>query len=157
MERAELLEQATAAKQAQKRIRVHCCTSTGCQASQSVDVKKQLDAAIKTHNLDDTVEAVGVGCMGFCGQGPMVEVEDAEAPSEKKNTIRKSPPNRLIASSVASTVPGKPTPSKGTPTTPSSAVNSSSSANIAAASIPNASTNISPSAATKPCITPSMK
>ncbi|USR92170.1 NAD(P)H-dependent oxidoreductase subunit E [Phormidium yuhuli AB48] len=91
MERAELLEQATAAKQAQKRIRVHCCTSTGCQASQSVDVKKQLDAAIKTHNLDDTVEAVGVGCMGFCGQGPMVEVEDAEAPSEKKHYQKVTP------------------------------------------------------------------
>ncbi|KPQ34923.1 MAG: NuoF family protein [Phormidium sp.] len=91
MERAELLEQATAAKQAQKRIRIHCCTSTGCQASQSLDVKKQLDNAIKTHNLGDTVEAVGVGCMGFCGQGPMVEIEDADAPDEKKHYQKVTP------------------------------------------------------------------
>lgn len=91
MERAELLEQATAAKQAQKRIRVHCCTSTGCQASQSLDVKKQLDNAIKTHNLGDTVEAVGVGCMGFCGQGPMVEIEDADSPGEKKHYQKVTP------------------------------------------------------------------
>lgn len=91
MERTELLELAESARQAQKRIRIHCCTSTGCQAAESVAVKKELQAAVKSNDLDDTVEVVGVGCMGFCGQGPMVEVEDAESPENKRHYQKVTP------------------------------------------------------------------
>jgi bidirectional [NiFe] hydrogenase diaphorase subunit len=75
MELTELLEVANKEKERQKSIRVHCCTSTGCQAASSLAVKKNLENAVKEHGLGDRVEVVGVGCMGFCGRGPLVEID----------------------------------------------------------------------------------
>jgi bidirectional [NiFe] hydrogenase diaphorase subunit len=75
MELTELLEVANKEKERQKGIRVHCCTSTGCQAANSLTVKKNLENAVKEHGLGDRVEVVGVGCMGFCGRGPLVEID----------------------------------------------------------------------------------
>ena len=62
-------------KQRQKEIRVYCCTSTGCQAAESLQVKDNLKKARDKQGLGDRVEAVGVGCMGFCGRGPLVKIE----------------------------------------------------------------------------------
>jgi bidirectional [NiFe] hydrogenase diaphorase subunit len=75
MEWTELLELAEKERKAQKTIRLYCCTSTGCQAANSLAVKKALDQAVEAAGMSDRVQVVGVGCMGFCGQGPMVEVE----------------------------------------------------------------------------------
>ncbi|MGC9527975.1 MAG: NADH-ubiquinone oxidoreductase-F iron-sulfur binding region domain-containing protein [Limnospira sp.] len=75
MELSELLELAEKERNSHKSIRVHCCTSTGCQASESLDIKKEMEKALKAAGLEDRVQVVGVGCMGFCGRGPMVEVE----------------------------------------------------------------------------------
>ena len=83
MELIELIELAEAEKQAQKPIRIHCCTSTGCQAANSLDVKKQIEQAVKTAGCQDKIQVVGVGCMGFCGQGPIVEVEPESRQYEK--------------------------------------------------------------------------
>jgi hypothetical protein len=47
MDLTELREVAAKERARQKSIRVHCCTSTGCQASQSLDLKKNLEAAAK--------------------------------------------------------------------------------------------------------------
>ena len=77
MEYSELLELAEKEQKSQKPIRVHCCTSTGCVASNSLGVKDQMDAAVKAAGLEERVQVVGVGCMGFCGRGPIVEVEPA--------------------------------------------------------------------------------
>lgn len=74
----ELQAIATKEKERQKSIRVHCCTSTGCEAANSLEVKKQLEKALKDSNLEDQVEVVGVGCMGFCGNGPLVEIDPQE-------------------------------------------------------------------------------
>jgi bidirectional [NiFe] hydrogenase diaphorase subunit len=62
----------------QNKICVRCCTSTGCQASQSLQVKEQLDSAVKAAGMSDRVRVVGVGCMGFCGQGPIVEIQNGD-------------------------------------------------------------------------------
>jgi bidirectional [NiFe] hydrogenase diaphorase subunit len=78
MEWTELLELAATEKAKQKKTRVYCCTSTGCQAANSLDVKKNLDTALKAHHLEDEMEVIGVGCMGFCGRGPLVEVDPQE-------------------------------------------------------------------------------
>lgn len=78
MELNELLEIGKKERARQKQIRVHCCTSTGCQAANSVDVKKNMDKAVKDGGLSDRVEVVGVGCMGFCGKGPLVQVDPEE-------------------------------------------------------------------------------
>jgi bidirectional [NiFe] hydrogenase diaphorase subunit len=75
MDLTQLLEIAEQEKNRQGEIRVHCCTSTGCQAANSLTVKKNLDAAVKKHNCGDRVEVVGVGCMAFCGRGPLVEID----------------------------------------------------------------------------------
>ncbi|MGL5133889.1 MAG: NAD(P)H-dependent oxidoreductase subunit E, partial [Planktothrix sp.] len=83
MEYSELLELAEKEQKSQKPIRVHCCTSTGCVASNSLGVKDQMDAAVKAAGLEERVQVVGVGCMGFCGRGPIVEVEPAGLQYEK--------------------------------------------------------------------------
>ncbi|MEL7034010.1 MAG: NuoF family protein [Cyanobacteria bacterium J06592_8] len=75
MELNELLELAEKERQSLKNIRVHCCTSTGCQAANSLAVKKAMEQAVKKAGLQDEVQVVGVGCMGFCGKGPLVEIE----------------------------------------------------------------------------------
>jgi bidirectional [NiFe] hydrogenase diaphorase subunit len=48
------------------------CMSAGCLSSQSDKLKKNLDAAVAAAGLGDTVEVRRVGCMGSCGQGPLV-------------------------------------------------------------------------------------
>lgn len=83
MEYSELLELAEKEQKSHKPIRVHCCTSTGCVASNSLGVKDQMDAAVKAAGLEERVQVVGVGCMGFCGRGPIVEVEPAGLQYEK--------------------------------------------------------------------------
>jgi bidirectional [NiFe] hydrogenase diaphorase subunit len=78
MDLTELREVAAKERARQKSIRVHCCTSTGCQASQSLELKKNLEAAAKAADLEATVEVVGVGCMGFCGRGPLVQIDPGD-------------------------------------------------------------------------------
>ncbi|NET24262.1 NuoF family protein [Okeania sp. SIO1I7] len=75
MDYQDLLDIAETEKNRQKSIRVHCCTSTGCQAANSVDVMKNMKNAVKTAGLEERVEVVGVGCMGFCGRGPLVQID----------------------------------------------------------------------------------
>ncbi len=72
---ANLIDVAKTERSRQKRLRVHCCTSTGCRAASSDAVLKSLQDTIKAEGLEDEVEAIGVGCMGFCGRGPLVEIE----------------------------------------------------------------------------------
>ncbi|MFB2876439.1 NADH-quinone oxidoreductase subunit NuoF [Floridanema aerugineum] len=78
MDITELQEIAEKERANQKEIRVHCCTSTGCRAANSMGVKKNLEAAVKDHGMGDRVQVVGVGCMGFCGNGPLVEIVSQE-------------------------------------------------------------------------------
>ena len=58
-----------------KAIRIHCCTSLGCYASGALELQQRLEAAVIAAGRTDTVEVVGVGCIGFCGHGPLVSVE----------------------------------------------------------------------------------
>lgn len=75
MNLTELLEIAQQERSRQKSIRINCCTSTGCRAANSLGVQANLQTAVKEHGLSDRVEVIGVGCMGFCGRGPLVEIE----------------------------------------------------------------------------------
>ncbi|HAJ58650.1 MAG TPA: NADH-quinone oxidoreductase subunit L [Cyanobacteria bacterium UBA8543] len=74
MDLTELLEIAEKERKAMPSIRVHCCTSTGCQASNAVGVKKRLEEAVKSGGMCDRIQVVGVGCLGLCGHGPIVEI-----------------------------------------------------------------------------------
>lgn len=71
----KLQEIAEAEQARRKPIRVHCCTSTGCRAANALDVLTNLHNATTDRGLEDQVEVVGVGCMGFCGRGPLVQVD----------------------------------------------------------------------------------
>ena len=75
MDLNELLTIAEEEKKKHKSIRVHCCTSSGCRAANSLSVKKNLDNALQESGLSDRAEVVGVGCMGFCGRGPLVQID----------------------------------------------------------------------------------
>lgn len=75
MDLTELREIGEQERKAYKPIRVHCCTSTGCQAADSIGVKKNLEGAVKDLGLSDRIQVVGVGCMGFCGRGPLVQID----------------------------------------------------------------------------------
>ena len=75
MDLTKLLTIANTERKKLKSIRVNCCTSTGCQASGSLTIKDNLVNAVETSEMSDRVEVVGVGCMGFCGRGPLVQID----------------------------------------------------------------------------------
>ncbi len=57
----------------------HCigvCMESGCVSSQSERICTSLNAAIKDRGLQKEVRVIGVGCMGLCGNGPMVKIDD---------------------------------------------------------------------------------
>ena len=62
-------------KAAAKKVCLRTCMSAGCMSSQADVIKKNLDAEVKTQGLEADVEVRRVGCMGFCGQGPLVGVD----------------------------------------------------------------------------------
>jgi bidirectional [NiFe] hydrogenase diaphorase subunit len=74
MDRADLAEIAERERRSRKPVRVHCCTASGCLASNSQAVKDGLEQATAA-GLADRVEVVGVGCLGLCGRGPLVQME----------------------------------------------------------------------------------
>ncbi|MBE9099506.1 NuoF family protein [Vacuolonema iberomarrocanum] len=75
MNLTELLDVAAAEKARQRPIKVHCCTSTGCRSANATAVMGNLQQAVENENLSDQVEVIGVGCMGFCGRGPLVQID----------------------------------------------------------------------------------
>jgi len=98
MEWEELLGLEQKEKANFKPIRVHCCTSTGCRSTNSMEVKNKLETAVKKAGLQEEVQVVGVGCMGFCGRGPMIQIDPEDKiyeevkPEEAESIIAKLPP-----------------------------------------------------------------
>ncbi|HAG83627.1 MAG TPA: NADH-quinone oxidoreductase subunit L, partial [Cyanobacteria bacterium UBA12227] len=75
MDLTELLEIGQKERANRKSIRVRCCTAAACASSDSETLKKSLDDGLKQSGLENTVEICSVGCMKFCGRGPLVEIE----------------------------------------------------------------------------------
>ncbi len=75
MDLAELVQMAEKEHAGRKPCRVSCCTSTGCESARSQEVLQRMRAEAEVRNLTDRVAVVGVGCLGFCGGGPLVGVE----------------------------------------------------------------------------------
>jgi bidirectional [NiFe] hydrogenase diaphorase subunit len=62
-------------KGAAKKICLRTCMSAGCMSSRADAIRKNLEAEVKAQGLEADVEVRRVGCMGFCGQGPLVGVD----------------------------------------------------------------------------------
>ena len=64
---------------ARTKIVLRTCMSAGCMSSQADVIKKNLEAEVKAQGLEADVEVRRVGCMGFCGQGPLIGVDGLSA------------------------------------------------------------------------------
>ena len=51
------------------------CGGTGCLASDSDKVVKNLEVILKARSLTEKVKIIRTGCFGFCEQGPIVKIE----------------------------------------------------------------------------------
>ncbi len=60
-------------EEANKNILV--CGGTGCLASDSDKVIKNLGAILKAKGLSEQVQVIKTGCFGFCEQGPIIKIE----------------------------------------------------------------------------------
>jgi len=70
-------------KAGRKKTVIRCCLAAGCMSSNSENVKKNLDAAVKDAGLENEVEVRGVGCMKLCCEGPLVSIDSQGALFEK--------------------------------------------------------------------------
>ena len=86
--------------------RVQVCVAASCLSSRSDQVKNALEADVKARGLEHRCKVKGVGCMGLCAAGPLVEArgkhrtmyqnvtpEDAAAIVE---SLDKEPVERLV-------------------------------------------------------------
>jgi len=60
---------------ARTRTNILICGGTGCIASDSGKVKKNLELIIKARGYSEEVKVIETGCFGFCEQGPIVKIE----------------------------------------------------------------------------------
>ncbi len=74
MDLTELREIAQQERDRPKEIRIYCCSAAGCLSANASAIKTSLDEAIADAGLNDRVEVCNVGCMRFCGRGPLVEI-----------------------------------------------------------------------------------
>ena len=61
-------------RQQQYTNRVLYCSAAGCVSCGSDAVKDGLKSALKGKGLEKECEVLGTGCMGLCGEGPLVKV-----------------------------------------------------------------------------------
>lgn len=57
------------------RTHILVCGGTGCMASESEKVIKNLELILKARKYSEEVKVVQTGCFGFCEQGPIVKIE----------------------------------------------------------------------------------
>ncbi|MBB6216162.1 NADH-quinone oxidoreductase subunit F/NADP-reducing hydrogenase subunit HndC [Anaerosolibacter carboniphilus] len=60
---------------ASTRTNIMVCCGTGCLASESEKVLKNLEVIAKARGYAEEVQIIKTGCFGFCEQGPIVKVE----------------------------------------------------------------------------------
>ncbi|MEY4387848.1 MAG: hypothetical protein RLY20_3131 [Verrucomicrobiota bacterium] len=85
-------------KAATKKVCLRACMSAGCMSSQADLIKKNLDAEVKAHGLEGEVEVRRVGCMGFCGQGPLVGVDHGDGREELFEFVKPEDATAIIRS-----------------------------------------------------------
>ena len=61
-------------RQKEYKHRILYCSAAGCMSCGSAGVKDALTRALKEKGLEKECEVLGTGCMGLCGEGPLVKV-----------------------------------------------------------------------------------
>ena len=61
-------------RQRQFTHRIFYCSAAGCASCGSSGVRNALLKALKERGIEKEVSAVGTGCMGLCGEGPLVRI-----------------------------------------------------------------------------------
>lgn len=74
-------------------------------AADSLNVEKSLRQAVSERKLGDRVQVVGVGCLGLCGCGPLVETAPSGDLYEKVTPA--DAPSIIAALEGGSATPGK--------------------------------------------------
>ena len=74
MELSQLQQIAQQEIEGRKPVRILCCGAAGCKSSGSYQVVQELTTAIEAKGLQDQVEVCNVGCLRFCGRGPLLEI-----------------------------------------------------------------------------------
>jgi bidirectional [NiFe] hydrogenase diaphorase subunit len=79
----------------------HClrtCTSAGCMSSKADVIRKNLEAAVKEQGMESEVEVRRVGCMGFCGPGPLVGVDHQDGAEELFEFVKPEDAPAIVSS-----------------------------------------------------------
>jgi bidirectional [NiFe] hydrogenase diaphorase subunit len=106
MELNELLEIAQKEHSQRKTVEIRCCIAAGCLSSHGQAVKDNLEASVKTAELQNTVQVTGVGCMRLCCQGTLVQVENLANPPASKLYQKVIPEN---AAAIVAAIHGETT------------------------------------------------
>jgi bidirectional [NiFe] hydrogenase diaphorase subunit len=75
MDLAGLIEIAEKTKNSRSKLRLRCCSAAGCLSSHAAAVKDQLVTAVQEAGLAGEIEVCSVGCLKFCGHGPLVAAD----------------------------------------------------------------------------------
>lgn len=65
-------------RQKKYKHRVLYCSAAGCVSCGSDKTREAFKAALKEKSLDKEIEVLGTGCMGLCGEGPLVKIASDE-------------------------------------------------------------------------------
>ncbi len=68
------LAEKEAARQQQYKHRITYCSAAGCASCGGGAVRDMLAKTLKVHAMEKDVELAGTGCMGLCGEGPLVRI-----------------------------------------------------------------------------------
>ena len=81
----ELHEMAEAELERQKQFkhRVLYCSAAGCLSCGADSTRDSLKKSLAAKGLDKETEVLGTGCMGLCGEGPLVKVTDDDTLYER--------------------------------------------------------------------------
>jgi bidirectional [NiFe] hydrogenase diaphorase subunit len=74
----DLIAIAEKTRGAYKQSCVRCCMAAGCFSSRSAEIKVALEKSVVAKGLTGSVEVRRVGCMGLCGEGPLVRVDPGD-------------------------------------------------------------------------------
>ncbi len=74
VEELKELSQKEKARQQKFKYRILYCSAAGCVSCGSGSLKDIFKEAFKENSFDKKCELVGTGCMGLCGEGPLVKI-----------------------------------------------------------------------------------